>query len=104
MTGEWEFLKWILHEYGPAIIPTITALLLAYHVVRKKGSDDILDDYHMALVANTKAMEHLATLLDERTRKLDVRAFEQDERQERQDQWDRRRASRAKDTVPVGNR
>lgn len=85
-----EALKWFVQEYGIAIIPTITALFLAWRVA-KEGRNDLFDDYHTAIVEMTKAIQEMKTLLDERTRKQDARELRQDARALIQDARDVKR-------------
>jgi hypothetical protein len=78
---ELEALKWLLHEYGPGILPSVIALLLAWHVARTKNSGALYEDYHDAIVEMTKVMQEMKTLLDERTRRQDERQVRQDKRE-----------------------
>jgi hypothetical protein len=68
-----DILKDALTGYGPLGIGWALAAYLIYHVLsdRKKADgayNSILQEYHDCLVENTKAIERLSTLIDERTR------------------------------------
>jgi len=67
----------LIAHYGPLALGWVVAGVLTYFMLseRKKPTESagvyqkVLDDYHDAIVAVTKALEHLATLIEERTRK-----------------------------------
>lgn len=68
-----ELLKDALTGYGPLGIGWAVAGYLIWHVItdRKKADaaySSVVDEYHDAIVANTKAIERLSVLIDERTR------------------------------------
>lgn len=75
-------IKEFFSTHGPVAIGWLLAGYLLWHVLgeKRKPNDqvikayqDVLDEYHVALVASTRAMEHLATLIEERTRKQSPR-------------------------------
>lgn len=75
-----ELLKSIFTNYGAAALPWSVVAFLGWFVLSRKGSSqnnqdhnavtaDLLDKYHEVLVDNTRTLERLATLLEERTRR-----------------------------------
>ena len=73
-----SLVKELLSLYGPLAIGWIVAIFLAWRVFteRDKPSDtfkaykDICEDYHAAIVENTRVTERLALLIEERTRRV----------------------------------
>jgi hypothetical protein len=68
-----ELLEKAISGYGPLGIGWALAVYLIWHVLsdRKKADgaySEIVKEYHDCLVENTKAIERLSTLIDERTR------------------------------------
>jgi hypothetical protein len=68
-----EILKEAITGYGPLGIGWALAAYLIYHVLsdRKKADgaySDVVKEYHDCILENTKAIERLSTLIDERTR------------------------------------
>jgi hypothetical protein len=76
-----EFARELFTLYGPLAVGWVVACFLGWVVFyeRKKPEarldvyearqQKILDDYHDAIVAVTRAIEHLAVLIEERTRR-----------------------------------
>lgn len=74
-----QFLEMILTHYGPLVIGWVVAAGLGWMVLRErkkpghvqyeKALEKVSDSYHEAIVANTRAMERLATIIEERTRR-----------------------------------
>lgn len=68
-----EILEKAISGYGPLGIGWALAAYLIWHVLSDRKKVDaaysgILENYHEALMANTKAVERLSVLIDERTR------------------------------------
>lgn len=63
----------LLTHWGPLAIGWIAAAGLGWVVFRDKNRaspfQKVVDSYHEAIVANTRAMERLATIIEERTRR-----------------------------------
>jgi hypothetical protein len=72
-----NFARDLLTNYGPLIIGWLLAAFLLWHTFREKKQADpeeqmkiyqmVLNEYHLAVVQNTKVLERLATLIEERT-------------------------------------
>ena len=62
--------KDVLLHYGPLGIGWLVAAALLWPIFRKTDTTKSLADaYHESIMANTKVLERLATLIDERTRR-----------------------------------
>lgn len=79
-----NLLRDALTLWGPLAIGWILAAYLVWYVLseRKKPNEtiaayqNVLNDYHTALVANTKAIERLAIIIEERTRRQSERSYQ----------------------------
>lgn len=72
-----DFLKGLFSSYGAAALPWSVVAFLGWLVITDRGKarivppeyQHLLDNYHEAIIGNTRAIERLAILLEERTRR-----------------------------------
>ncbi len=76
-----ELLKSIFENYGAAALPWSVVAFLGWFVLKERRGqsqnqsvrhdeyESIIDKYHEALIDNTRTIERLAVLFEERTRR-----------------------------------
>lgn len=76
-----ELLKSLFENYGAAALPWSVVAFLGWFVLKDRNKsqsshsalpedyENIIDRYHEALIDNTRTIERLAVLLEERTRR-----------------------------------
>lgn len=71
-----DFLKWVFATYGAAALPYSVIAFLVWLVLSEKKKETVppeyqamINHYHEAIVENTRTIERLAVLIEERTRR-----------------------------------